>query len=352
MGWRSYVKDFPLTEKGISHIPARIIRENKNAYIVQTDEVRIHAELTGKLVYESDSSDLPKVGDWVIGTHESDNLFIIKERLPRRNKISRKASGNRADEQILAANIDLIFIVVGLDHDFNLNRLERYLSLGKQHDATTKIVLNKTDVCSELDDLKQQIINHSQNQKVLMVSAINGTGIDAISDLFKPNKTGVLLGSSGVGKSTIINSLLGKHEQNTNEVREYDSKGVHTTSFRQLFLLPEGGSLIDTPGMRELSLWADSEELDTSFQDISDLSNACKFRNCTHTVEKGCAVQDAISEDRLDKKRYNNYLKMQKELDYLQSKRDGKSKHVYNQKQKKLHRGYSEHIKGKNKKRL
>jgi ribosome biogenesis GTPase / thiamine phosphate phosphatase len=349
LGWDTYFKENLLTEDISSLVPARVVRENKNAYLVQTETMVCYAEVTGKLEYESGFSDRPKVGDWVVGTQESKNLFIIKKNLPRKNKISRKVAGSRIDEQILATNIDLIFIVIGLDNDFNINRLERYLALGKKSGATSVIVLNKIDICSELDQLRQRVTEHSQDQKIVMVSAKRGLGISEISELFKPNKTGVLIGSSGVGKSTIINSLIGKNEQTTKEIREDDSKGMHTTSFRQLFLLPNGGSLIDTPGMRELSLWENSDLLDTSFQDISNLASTCKFRNCSHTVEKGCAVQEAIMDNSLDKKRHGNYQKMQKEQAYLQSKINDQSKHDYKQKQKKLYKGYSEIIKDKNK---
>lgn len=337
MGWASYTQEFPVTETARLLVPARVIRENKRAYLVQTNEKICSAELTGKLVHDSDASDLPKVGDWVVGIQSSDDLFIIQERLERKNKISRKVSGNRSDEQVLAANIDLILIVVGLDNDFNMNRLERYLALAKQSEATPIIVLNKMDLCPELDTLKQDVLDHSQGHKILMISAKNSTGIDEISELFKPDKTGVLLGSSGVGKSTLTNGLIGRNEQVTKAVREDDNKGMHTTSFRQMFQLPDGGSLIDTPGMRELTLWEDASELGAVFEDLADIARSCKFRNCTHTVEKGCAIQAAVSDNLLDKKRLDNFMKMQKEVEFLQRKREDKAKRDYNYKQKKLH---------------
>jgi len=331
-------------------LPARVIREDRRAYLVQTDTSLTYAELSGKLGFDTDSSDRPKVGDWVLGSQETEALFVIKQGLPRKNKISRKVAGNRIEEQVLAANIDLVVIVMGLDHDFNMNRLERFLALGKQREAEAVIVLNKTDVCPDLDHARQQVEAHSQGQKILMVSAASNTGITEISDLFKPSKTGVLIGSSGVGKSTIINRLLGTDTQATKEVREDDSKGSHTTSFRQLFLLPNGGSLIDTPGMRELSLWEEKEEeFSSAFQDIFDLAMSCKFSNCTHAGEKECAVQAAISDSTLDEKRYANFLKIQKEKDYLQSQISDKSKYEQRKKQKKLHAGYKKKIKGKNK---
>ncbi|MBU0579934.1 MAG: ribosome small subunit-dependent GTPase A [Candidatus Margulisbacteria bacterium] len=323
-------------------IPARIIREDREAYLAHTGANEIFTEMSGKLLYTLAESERPKVGDWIVALQANDDLLVVQNILPRINKISRKAAGTRTEEQVFAANIDLIFIVVGLDHDFNLNRLERYLAVAKQSNAETIVVLNKTDICPNKESLQQKIIKDIGKKKILMVSAKQKEGVDELAKLFQPNKTGILLGSSGVGKSTLINCLLGENVQKTKTVREDDSKGRHITSSRQLFFLPTGGCLIDTPGMRELTLWSDQEGLDDAFSGIAELAKQCKFRNCTHMVEKKCAVQKAIKDGSLPEKRFQNYLKMKKELEYLQSKKSEKAKYEYKQKQKKLYQVYEQ----------
>ncbi|MBT5954709.1 ribosome small subunit-dependent GTPase A [bacterium] len=343
-GLDPYFDDLYQKNENKEYILARVIREDMIAYLVQTKESVVFAELTGSLGFKSTSVERPKVGDWVLGTQKNKDLFVIHETLTRKNKISRKASGKRTEEQILAANVDLVFVVIGLDHDFNINRLERYLSLGKQQGARTIVVLNKVDICKNADDLKNEILNAENNQDVVMISAIHNMGVEQISELFKPNKTGILVGSSGVGKSTLVNSLLGRNAQETKSVRESDSKGMHTTSFRQLFLLPDGGCLVDTPGMRELTLWEDADQLSDSHNDIVELGLTCKFRNCSHTVEKGCSILDAISNNSLDKKRYDNYVKLQDELERLRVQKSQKAKLDVKKNQKKLMKSYEESI--------
>ena len=349
MGWPLYCEMYvtePIPERVV---PARVIREDRRAYIVQTDTAVSYAELTGKMGNVTNLSALPKVGDWVLGVQSSENLFIIQEILPRKNKISRKVSGKRVTEQALATNVDLMLVVMGLDNDFNLNRLERYLALAKHCNVEAVIILNKMDICPDKDIKYAQVQARSDGQDIFMISAEKGQTIEDIAERFRPHQTGVLIGSSGVGKSTLTNQLVGEAIQETKAVRADDHRGMHTTSFRQLFLLSEGGCLIDTPGMRELHLWDESDVSDTAFQDIVDFSAACKFRNCAHDKEVGCAVQQAVASGDLDAKRLDNYQKMQKEQAYIQSKLNEQSKYKYKQSQKKLYKGYKAYIKNKNK---
>lgn len=343
-GLDPYFDDLYQKNKDTDLVLGRVIREDMIAYLVQTTKSVIFAELTGVLGYKSTSVDRPKVGDWVLGTQKTKDLFLIHQTLKRKNKISRKASGKKTEEQILAANVDLVFVVIGLDHDFNINRLERYLSLGKQQGAKTVVVLNKVDICKNADEIKNQLLKAPGKQDVVMISAIHNMGIDHLAELFKPNKTGILVGSSGVGKSTLVNRLLGRNVQATKSVRESDSKGMHTTSFRQLFLLPNGGCLVDTPGMRELTLWEDATQLSESHNDIVELGLTCKFSNCSHTVEKGCSILEAITNKVLDKKRYDNYVKLQSEQERLRVQKSRKAKIEIKKHQKKLLNSYDESI--------
>lgn len=347
LGWDTYFEALRLQANLPHWVPARVIREDKIAYLVQTDTSTVYAEIRGKFRHKSEFTEKPTIGDWVLGVQESDNLFIIQSKLERKNKLSRKAVGNKATEQLLAANIDLMFIVVGIDDDLNLNRIDRYLALAEKTQIKTILVLNKMDICPEKEALKQQLVDQNPHQDILMISAKNGDGMGKLAALFQSNKTGILLGSSGVGKSTIINRLLGSYTQETQPVREQGSAGRHTTSYRQLFQLPGGGNLIDTPGMRELALWEDFDHLETVFQDIIELVGHCKFRTCGHTVEQGCAIREAISNGVLEEKRFINYIKMKKEAEFLQDRKTFKERHDYKQHQKKLYPTTRKSVKSK-----
>src|SRR3954449_6436585 len=245
------------------------------------------AAAIGALLYRAhDASELPAVGDWVavqvIGNAEA----MIHAVLPRHTRFSRRAAGARDREQMIAANVDLALVICGLDHDFNLRRIERYLTLARQSGADAAVALNKADLCTDVEARLEEVRGIAGDTPVITICARSPDGIAPIVQLIGQGCTVALLGSSGVGKSTLVNQLLGEERQRVQEVRESDSRGRHTTTYRELMPLPSGGALIDTPGMRELQLWAGSDSLDSAFAEIADLAGQCRFRNCGHGAEK------------------------------------------------------------------
>jgi ribosome biogenesis GTPase len=292
--------------------------ESQDILGILTHEGEMNARVSGKMKYQG--ADLPAIGDWVLVQSQELSNTILKV-LKRKNHISRKMAGKEYREQVVGANIDFIFIIMALDRDFNVNRLERYLYMVRAARSNPVVILNKTDVVK--GDLKEKLDRAratAGDVPVHSISALNEEGLDPIKRYLKEGMTISLVGSSGVGKSTLINALLGEERQRTGDVREDDSKGRHITATRELFLIPGGGIIIDNPGIREIQLWGDVGSLDDVFSDIQELSAGCKFRNCSHISEPKCAVKQAVEEGTLSKQRYENYLKMKKELDFLQKK--------------------------------
>jgi len=305
-------------------IPGRISFDSRNIYTVITEAGEMTAIPTGRMHYDAVDDGLPVVGDWVVVSVLDENppRALIHAILPRRSVFSRKEAGKRVVEQPVAANIDTAFVVVGLDHNFNLRRIERYLTVVWQSGANPVVVLSKSDLCDDIDGRLAQANAAAPGVPVHTVSAPTGYGFDAINSYLLPGHTVALLGSSGVGKSTIINYLLGKDVQKVKDVREDDSRGRHTTTHRQMFLLPGGGLVVDTPGMRELQLWNADDGLTDAFTDIQSLAAGCRFTDCSHSNEPGCKVQEALETGGLDPSRFENYRKMQSELAYLARKQD------------------------------
>jgi len=324
LGWNSYFEENFKSYNAVEFRPARITAENKNNYLLITEHGEVFAEVTGKLLFNSDTSaDLPKTGDWVvISLHNENTSALIHDILPRISKISRKTSGKRTDEQIIAVNIDLIFVIQSLDNNLNLNRLRRYLVAMNESGAEVIILLSKTDLDPEAEIKAKEIKMNFPDNEVIPFSALLNSGIEVIKNKLSGSKTAVVLGSSGVGKSTLINKLLGQELLKASEVRLSDSKGKHTTTRRELFLLPDGGMIIDTPGMRELALWNAGEGLSKTFSAFDELAYNCYFSDCTHTHEIRCAVLEALQEGRLTNEEYESYIKLRKELKYLESKQD------------------------------
>lgn len=284
-----------------------------------------------------ESGEYPKVGDWVMVTlveQTEEAQAVIEEILPRETTIER-LDQETLQPQILVTNVNLIFIVMGLDGDFNVSRLERYLALANQSNIAPVIVLNKADMAADLDVQVQQIIAVAAANPIVVTTASSGEGLDMLQVHIKPDTTAVLLGSSGAGKSTITNFLMGNADQEVQDVRENDSRGRHTTTTRQLFTLPNGGYLIDTPGMRELSL-ADSETLerDQLIEQVESLARLCQFSNCDHEKSDGCAVLEAINNGSLDERSLDNYYKLMREREWLQDK-SGNNKSRYKEQTKK-----------------
>jgi ribosome biogenesis GTPase len=293
----------------------RVASANREQYSLFTDFGEVRAEVSGALLFHADEGGLPVVGDWVaFRQHLPGGLAIIHHVLPRRTKFSRRAAGRAATEQVIAANVDVVFVVVGLDRDYNLRRIERYVSAISRSNAQSVIVLNKVDLCADLQVRLVELRTVVPAARVICTSAVQCEGTAALHDLLQPARTAALVGSSGVGKSTIVNALLGDSVQPTQETRGSDSRGRHTTTERELFVLPRGGLVLDTPGMRELQLWDSDSSLEGTFEDIEQHANSCAFRDCRHHVEPNCAVRKAVASGEIDAGRWNSYLKLQKEL--------------------------------------
>jgi len=299
---------------------ARVTAVHRDSYLVRNENSEVFAELAGSFFYSADSSiDLPSVGDWaLVQYHNADTFAIIHGLLPRKSFLRRKTPGKKIDYQMIAVNIDSALIVQACDFDFNLRRLERYLVMVNEGHIEPILLLTKSDLVSP-EKLEQRISEVRQaniNCKVLPLSNITGIGVDQVRQTLEPEKTYCLIGSSGVGKTSLLNHIMGRYAFETNTVRASDGKGKHTTAQRQLIVLDQGAMLIDTPGMRELGNIGVSSGLEESFIDIWILSKNCRFANCTHTQEGGCALLNAIENGTLQADRYQSYLKLMKESEY------------------------------------
>ena len=304
--------------------PGRVLIEFNYICRVWCEGGEIDAVRSGRLTHRATSrGDLPAVGDWVVVRKLADeNRGAIIAVLPRRSWFSRRMAGHVTDEQVVAANVDVVFIVMALDDDFSPRRLERYLLLARESGASPVILLTKPDVCVDVPARVAEIAALAGDVPVHVVSPKFDQGLDRVAEHVPAGKTGALLGSSGVGKSTIINRLVGREVQKTRDIRESDSKGRHTTSHRQLVFLPNGGFLIDTPGMRELQLWDVGEAVKETFDDIEALALECRFSDCRHRDEPRCAVKTAVEEGRLSASRLESYVKLQEELEHLARQQD------------------------------
>ncbi len=310
LGWCERHRSEFIAHAAEGRVPARVVAEHRSHYRVATDSIELTAGTTGHIRNAvSQHSDLPGVGDFVgVRLPAGDGPATIEVVLPRTTALIRKASGERRP-QLLAANVDVVFIVTAPDGDFNLPRIERYLALVRESGSAPVIVLNKADLADDVDGTVRQIAAVAPGVPVHAISARDGKGIELLEPYFSGNRTVGLIGSSGVGKSTLTNELLGRAAQATQEVRAHDSRGRHTTTHRQLFLRSRGGAIIDTPGMRGLELWNADETVGVDFDDIEGLASNCKFRNCRHDSEPGCAVRAAVSRGGLEAERLASYIK-------------------------------------------
>ena len=303
-------------------VPGRVAIEFNYIYRVFAESGELQTQHAGRLRHEAES--LSAVGDWVaIRPTPGEAAGTIEAILPRRSKFSRKVAGELTVEQIVAANIDTVFIVMGLDGDYNPRRLERYLVLAYESGARPVVILNKSDVAEHLAEDMDEIQALAVGIQVHAISAREKSGIDVITSYLGPGRTGALLGSSGVGKSTLVNALIGEEKFKTKDVRAHDSRGRHTTRHRNLIVLPDRrGLLVDTPGMRELQLWSQGEGSRDTFDDIVELAQGCHFTDCRHRDEPRCAVKQAIEDGTLAADRLAGFLKLQEELKSLESRKD------------------------------
>lgn len=319
LGWdAAWAALFP-THSDPSFLPARVARAHKHACEVLTPSGALSAVCTGRLLHEAASpADLPAVGDWVVlRPRPNEPQADIHALLPRRTLFSRRAAGPRAEEQVIAANVDTVFLVSSLDGNYNLRRIERYLTVAWESGAQPVVVLNKADLHPDVEGIRAEVAAIAPAVPVIAVSALADAMLDALSPWLQPGRTVALLGSSGVGKSTLINRLLGAELLATGSTSEANGKGRHTTTWRELLVTTSGALVIDNPGMRELQLWqADPEALDDTFADISRLAHRCRFRDCRHQGEPGCAVRTALETGELDEARWRSYQKLQREQAY------------------------------------
>jgi ribosome biogenesis GTPase / thiamine phosphate phosphatase len=351
LGWCQIFEDaFQAAASAIDGaVTARIVREDRGLYRAVANGTNFAAEVTGAFRHAHAEPDaFPAVGDWVVATRvEGEDKLRIHHVLPRRTVFTRTAAGNTSDVQVVAANVDTVFIVMGLDGDFNPRRAERYIALAYESGARPVIVLSKSDLADGLDDCVLEIEAVALGVPVHPISSIQRHGVDALAPYVAAGQTVACLGSSGAGKSTLINALLGNEVMATGAVRADDSRGRHTTTHRQLLTLPGGGSLIDTPGMRELQLTGDESSLGNAFEDVEALVKRCAFRNCTHGNEPGCAVREAMDNGELDPARYRSYEKLQRELDYVQRRQSESFNYEERQRNKALGKHYKRILKAK-----
>ena len=299
---------------------ARVIAVNKDSFLIRNKENDVFAEVTGKLMFNAESPlDYPTVGDWVYAQFfDNDSFAVIHEIIPRKSLLKRKTPGKKIDFQLIAANVDTTFIIQSLDSDYNIRRLERYLVMINESNILPFVLLSKSDLTTPEDIEKKvsDIYKLMPNIQVEVFSSTNNFGMSRINEMLLYGKTFCMIGSSGVGKTTLLNNLVNDDLFETRTVRDKDGKGKHTTTRRQLISLENGAMIIDTPGMRELGNIAVGKGLDDTFNEIADLSNQCFYKNCSHTNEKGCAILLGLEDGTITGNRYRNYVKMNKESEY------------------------------------
>jgi ribosome biogenesis GTPase len=323
LGWNTSFADAfrPFERDGLA--PARVAVQHRGEYVVYTQHGELRAEVTGRLRNDDNQ---PAVGDWVaVALRQDEARATIHAVLPRHSAFTRKVAWAETKPQVVAANVDIVFVVCGLDANYNVRRIERYLTLAWESGAQPIVLLTKADLCDDVDARVYEVESIAIGVPVHSVSAPLGDGVESVRAYVTLGKTAALLGSSGVGKSTLVNALVGEELLATQDVRE-DGRGRHTTSHRQLVPLPEGGLVLDTPGMRELQLWDADTGLEAAFQDLETLAGQCRFADCAHRREPGCAVRAALADGTLDVERLESWRKLQRELERLASKQDGRAR--------------------------
>lgn len=327
-GWDSTFRATfaPFGAQGLA--PGRLVRQARDLSTLLTADGEVAAVVSGRFRHHATGpTDFPAVGDWVAIRPGDGGRATIEAVLPRRSAFTRKAAGEAAKAQVVAANVDTVLLVSGLDGDFNPRRIERYVTTAWSSGASPVVVLNKADLCRDLADAVAGVVAVAPGVTVVTTSALDADGVAALAPHLAPGRTVALLGSSGVGKSTIVNALLGEDRVATGEVSDPRAgRGRHTTTARELVRLPGGTLLVDTPGLRELGLWADDDGLGRAFEDVDQLAARCRFPDCRHDREPGCAVMAALEAGELDERRVASYRKLRRELEHLESRKDERSR--------------------------
>lgn len=343
LGWN---EDLEKEYTGIScsYEVGRVAVEYKGLYKIYCESKEVLATVSGKMIFSaSERDDYPAVGDWVIidKTPAVHDRTVIRGILSRKSKFSRKIAGNTIQEQIIAVNIDTAFICMSLNQNFNLRRLERFITMAWDSGATPVVLLTKSDLCENAEEKLEEAKESTIGADLYCVSCLDESAAEVVNNYIKPGQTLAFLGSSGVGKSTIINKLLGDERLDTREISDMGDRGRHTTTNRELILLPNGGIVIDTPGMREFHILDVDDSIGTAFCDIESIAQNCRFADCTHNTEPDCSVREAIESGSLSQERYNNYIKLKKEAEFVERKTNKKAELDYKNFLKKRIKSYN-----------
>lgn len=351
LGWNPYWEAQWSEGSREACVPARVIAQHKKFLRLAGEFGECWGEPAGKMFFDAkESGDLPATGDWVAAAvRPQEERATIHALLPRRTKFSRQAAGKRTGEQIVAANIDTVFIVSSLNHDLNARRLERFLALTRENGCTPVVILSKADLNADAGRAVAEMESTAMGAPVHAISAVSGAGLEALEQYFHEGQTLALLGSSGVGKSTLVNLLLGHAAQTVLEIREGDDRGRHATAARELFLLPGGGLILDTPGMRELQLWEAGDGLRQTFADIRVRAENCRFRDCRHEAEPGCAIRAALENGTLDAGRWESLRKLEREQQFQLRKIDVNARMEDQKRWKQIHKQQREQYKQRRK---
>ena len=328
LGWNEELEESFLSYAQKGYFVGRVAADHRQKYKVYTEYGEKAAQVAGKMHHQAEGrADYPVVGDWVVLQGErTGHSSVIQGVLPRWSKLSRKEAGLVTEEQIFAANVDTVFLLMALNNDFNLRRIERSLIAAWESGANPVLVLTKADLCADVQSKMDEVSAIALGVPIHVISSLSNQGMEALNPYLETGRTVVLLGSSGVGKSTLVNKLLGEEVQVVQGVRAGDDKGRHTTTHRELLPLPQGGLMIDTPGIRELQLWETSGGFDSTFADIEILSSQCRFSDCQHREEPGCAVKSALQEGKLSSERLRSFQKLQRELAHIAAKNGSRRK--------------------------
>jgi ribosome biogenesis GTPase len=348
LGWSESLAAAHAPHHGLGRAPARVVAEDRGSYHVVGATGEQRAAVSGRFRFEADEDPaaFPAVGDWVVIEGGMTGETIIHAVLPRRSALVRQAAGRRTAAQVVGANLDVVFVVASLNGDLNPRRLERYVAVAWESGAEPVVLLSKADLGANLDDALVAVHAVAAGADVLVVSSFDGRGVEDVRTRIGPGRTAAFVGSSGVGKSTLLNRLAGAEVAVTREIREDDARGRHTTTRRELHLLPGGGLVLDTPGMRELQLW-DGDALDRTFADVDELVASCRFGNCTHHGEPGCAVEAALADGSLDRDRHASWQKLQREAAHHERRVDVLSRNAERKRWKQIHKAVRGHMDAK-----